>query len=151
MCRADGEDLNAWMVSAVWALAYRRYSTAYVARGRRRRAGQASGSGGASSSRPGAACERLGEADRKCAIKGNIRSGGVRIYNVPVNASYGRTRIDEAKGERWFSTPEEAEAAGWRRAPSGRGATPFAPSPRRRHRYFAKHDADFDDTKEFFH
>ena len=75
----------------------------------------------------------------------------MRIYNVPVNASYGRTRIDEAKGERWFSTPEEAEAAGWRRAPSGRGATPFAPSPRRRHRYFAKHDADFDDTKEFFH
>ena len=30
VCRADGEDLNAWMVSQGWALAYHRYSQAYV-------------------------------------------------------------------------------------------------------------------------
>ena len=30
VCRAGGEDLNAWMVSEGWALAYRRYSEAYV-------------------------------------------------------------------------------------------------------------------------
>ena len=30
VCRADGEDLNAWMVSEGWALAYRQYSQAYV-------------------------------------------------------------------------------------------------------------------------
>jgi len=30
VCRAGGEDLNAWMVSQGWALAYRHYSTAYV-------------------------------------------------------------------------------------------------------------------------
>lgn len=30
VCRVDGEDLNAWMVAQGWALAYRRYSLAYV-------------------------------------------------------------------------------------------------------------------------
>ena len=30
VCRAGGEDLNAWMVERGWALAYRRYSRSYV-------------------------------------------------------------------------------------------------------------------------
>lgn len=30
VCRAGGEDLNKWMVAQGWALAYRKYSTAYV-------------------------------------------------------------------------------------------------------------------------
>ena len=30
ICSASGEDLNAWLVSQGWALAYRHYSTAYV-------------------------------------------------------------------------------------------------------------------------
>ena len=34
VCRVGGEDLNAWMVSQGLALAYRRYSTAYVGRER---------------------------------------------------------------------------------------------------------------------
>jgi endonuclease YncB( thermonuclease family) len=49
-----------------------------------------------------------------CKIKGNISNSG-RIYHVPGSRSYGGTRIDESKGERWFCTVEEAEAAGWRR------------------------------------
>ena len=35
-----------------------------------------------------------------------------RIYHVPVGASYARTRIDTAKGERWFCTEAEARVAG---------------------------------------
>src|SRR5882724_826293 len=31
VCSAAGEDVNAWMVQQGWALAYRHYSTAYVA------------------------------------------------------------------------------------------------------------------------
>src|SRR5260221_6948258 len=31
VCSAGGQDLNAWMVSQGWALAYRHYSTIYVA------------------------------------------------------------------------------------------------------------------------
>ena len=49
----------------------------------------------------------------RCTIKGNISDNG-RIYHVPGSRSYEATRIDEAKGERWFCTEQEARAAGWR-------------------------------------
>jgi hypothetical protein len=50
-----------------------------------------------------------------CRIKGNVSNSG-RIYHLPGSGSYARTTIDESEGERWFCTPEEAEAAGWRAA-----------------------------------
>ncbi|UWQ20665.1 thermonuclease family protein [Jannaschia sp. W003] len=50
-----------------------------------------------------------------CPIKGNI-SGNGKLYHVPGTGSYGPTRIDETKGERWFCTEAEAEKAGWTRA-----------------------------------
>ncbi len=49
-------------------------------------------------------------------IKGNISSDGERIYHMPGDVYYDETVINESKGERWFSSPEEAEAAGWRKA-----------------------------------
>jgi endonuclease YncB( thermonuclease family) len=48
-----------------------------------------------------------------CLIKGNISNAG-RIYHVPGSAYYEVTRIDEAKGERWFCTEAQARAEGWR-------------------------------------
>ena len=51
-----------------------------------------------------------------CAIKGNISKSGERVYHVPGGALYGRTQINEAAGERWFCTEQEAVAAGWRRS-----------------------------------
>ena len=48
------------------------------------------------------------------AIKGNINSKGDKIYHVPGTSKYDATKIDESKGERWFRTEEEAQAAGWR-------------------------------------
>ena len=51
-----------------------------------------------------------------CAIKGNIAKSGERVYHVPGGALYGRTQINEAAGERWFCTEQEAVAAGWRRS-----------------------------------
>ncbi|WP_298430941.1 thermonuclease family protein [uncultured Jannaschia sp.] len=50
-----------------------------------------------------------------CAIKGNI-SGNGRIYHMPGQEFYDRTRINPARGERMFCTEGEARAAGWRRA-----------------------------------
>ena len=50
-----------------------------------------------------------------CAIKGNISQNG-RIYHMPGQADYARTRIAESRGERWFCSEAEARAAGWRRA-----------------------------------
>lgn len=51
-----------------------------------------------------------------CAIKGNLSSSGERIYHVPGQHDYDRTRISPRKGERWFCSEAEARAAGWRRA-----------------------------------
>ena len=49
-----------------------------------------------------------------CSIKGNINSSGDRIYHVPGSRSYGATRINESKGERWFCSESEAIRDGWR-------------------------------------
>lgn len=51
-----------------------------------------------------------------CAIKGNISSSGERIYHRPGQQHYEQTRIDTGKGERWFCSEAEAQAAGWRAA-----------------------------------
>jgi len=52
--------------------------------------------------------------DGRCVIKGNISKNG-RIYHEPGSPNYDATRIDEGKGERWFCSASEAEAAGWRK------------------------------------
>jgi endonuclease YncB( thermonuclease family) len=51
-----------------------------------------------------------------CVIKGNISSKGTRIYHSPDQRDYENTRISPNKGERWFCSASEAEAAGWRAA-----------------------------------
>jgi hypothetical protein len=52
----------------------------------------------------------------ECTIKGNISRNGEWIYHTEHQSSYARIRMDNGGGRRWFCTPEEAEAAGWRRA-----------------------------------
>lgn len=51
----------------------------------------------------------------QCLNKGNISSGG-RIYHMPNQQNYERTRIDITAGEHWFCSEAEAKASGWRRA-----------------------------------
>ena len=51
-----------------------------------------------------------------CVIKGSVFSSGDRIYQVPGGEYYAATRINPAKGERWFCSEAEATAAGWRRS-----------------------------------
>ena len=60
-------------------------------------------------------------------IKGNIGSGGDRIFHTPESGFYSRTQIDEDSDERWFCTVEEALGAGWR-APQTAGAPTETPS-----------------------
>lgn len=124
VCRSGGADLNAWMVAEGWALAYRRYATDYVdhelaaqnaqrgiwrgefvAPWEWRRGRRLTGSG-----------EEAARPQTECRIKGNISRRGDRIYHVPGGRYYARTRIDLAKGERWFCSEQEALSAGWRRA-----------------------------------
>ena len=128
VCRLGAEDLNAWLVARGWALAYRRYSSDYVdeeaAAGAARhgiwrgdfvppwdwRRGERLQNAAAQS----ALDTRDGTAS--CRIKGNISRDGTRIYHVPGGHYYERTRINTAKGERWFCSESLARAAGWRRA-----------------------------------
>jgi len=51
-----------------------------------------------------------------CSIKGNISSGGEKIYHMIGCGSYNKTVIDESKGEKWFCSEQEATDAGWRKA-----------------------------------
>lgn len=52
----------------------------------------------------------------ECVIKGNISSKQEKIYHVPGCGSYNQTKINEAAGERWFCSEQEAVDAGWRKA-----------------------------------
>lgn len=52
----------------------------------------------------------------ECSIKGNISSSGEKIYHVEGCSSYNVTKIDEARGEKYFCTENEAVEAGWRKA-----------------------------------
>lgn len=47
-----------------------------------------------------------------CPIKGRIRSGR-KSYVLPHSADYKRVTVREDRGERWFCSKEEAEAAGF--------------------------------------
>lgn len=54
-----------------------------------------------------------------CVIKGNISwNSGNKYYHLPGMEDYEKTQIDADRGERWFCTTADAEAAGWVRAPT---------------------------------
>ena len=52
----------------------------------------------------------------ECTIKGNVNHNGERIYHTEHQSTYAKIKMDKGGGRRWFCTPEEAEVAGWRRA-----------------------------------
>ena len=56
-----------------------------------------------------------GDAPKGCAIKGNV-SGKGHIYHMPWGPWYARVTVDARRGEHWFCTEAEAQAAGWRPA-----------------------------------
>jgi endonuclease YncB( thermonuclease family) len=48
-----------------------------------------------------------------CPIKGRVASGA-RVYVLPWSSSYESVRVSTARGERWFCSEDEAQAAGWK-------------------------------------
>lgn len=53
----------------------------------------------------------------ECLIKGNISSKNEeKIYHVPGQQAYSRTKISTDKGEKWFCNEQDAVDAGWRKA-----------------------------------
>jgi endonuclease YncB( thermonuclease family) len=125
-CRLGAEDINGWLVSSGWALAYRQYSTAYVgaeAAAKAARIGIWEGEFTApwewrAEEKPAQATVPVASSGEqgRCKIKGNIGAAGERIYHMPGQRYYARTAVDPAQGERWFCSEAEAQAAGWRRS-----------------------------------
>ncbi len=118
VCFVGDTDLNAWLASEGWALAYRKYSLDYVDEEDRARASRRGLWRGEFTPpwdwRRGARQAANESVAGKCLIKGNISSKGERIYHVPGGQYYERTKISTAKGERWFCTEAEARAVVWR-------------------------------------
>ena len=124
-CRTQEGDLGEQMVRRGWAVTYTQYSLRYVSaeiqaradslalwrseferpheyRARKRRE---------VASRPAQTPPNAG-----CSIKGNISRAGERVFHVPGQVDYSRTRINVDNGERWFCSAHEALEAGWRAA-----------------------------------
>jgi endonuclease YncB( thermonuclease family) len=119
-CTVDGTDLAARMVEDGAAIAYVKYSTAYVGQEKAARAAARGiwAAGPQTAPEDHRAASRGAGAtapDPACRIKGNISASG-HIYHMPGQADYEATRISTAKGEAWFCTEAEARAAGFRPA-----------------------------------
>lgn len=119
-CSVKGRDLNREMVKRGFAWAFVKYSHHYVSE---EQSARKAGIGiwqrtcePAWDYRANRWSRSASAAPSGCAIKGNISSRGRRIYHMPWGHWYGRTRIETAKGERWFCNEKEAQDAGWVRS-----------------------------------
>ncbi|MEY3309419.1 MAG: hypothetical protein RLZZ413_3457 [Pseudomonadota bacterium] len=114
-CRLGGRDLGQVLVRDGVAFAYRRYSAIYVpdeAKAQQERRGLWEGS----TETPEDFRRSDSAVPQGCALKGNVSASGTRIFHAPGQQDYAATRIDPAKGERWFCSAAEAKQAGWRAA-----------------------------------
>ena len=140
-CSVAGEDVSRWLVRNGWALAFRRYSTAYVTDedyAREHKQGLWSGAFiapwewrhrsnatvilGAVAVPVQAQQVLLGPTTvsqpptPNCVIKGNLKSAHQCIYHVPGGRFYDRLSMDRSSSRRWFCSVAEAEAAGCRKS-----------------------------------
>ncbi len=110
-CRIGQADLAQDLVRDGVAFAYRRYSTAYVPdEAKAKREGRGLWAGEVALPETFRHPEPTGQTVAGCAIKGNISNSG-HIYHRPGQHDYDAVRIDERRGERWFCSEAEAQAA----------------------------------------
>jgi endonuclease YncB( thermonuclease family) len=138
-CEVEGEDIQKWLVSNGWALAYVRVSKDYEAdekAAREAKAGMWQGAFiapwdwrvrnkktpilGTVKVPPKAHAILMASASGAvapspdCTIKGNVNTSGECIYHKPTSRWYARINMKIDKGTRWFCSVEDAEAAGCR-------------------------------------
>jgi hypothetical protein len=115
-CELDGKDLAADLVRQGLAFAEGSLWSSYSAQQSEAQEAKA-GLWAGEPERPDAWRDRLfavaaAGAPGGCPIKGRIQSGR-RTYLLPHSADYPRITIREERGDRWFCSAEEAEAAGF--------------------------------------
>jgi endonuclease YncB( thermonuclease family) len=124
VCHANGRDINGELIRQGWAVEYGQYSNGRYSdeetEARQAKRGLWAGTfvkpwdwrrGERLPLETAAGTARA--AEESCSIKGNL-SGSGRVYHVPGSRHYNDTQINEAAGERWFCSEDEAKAAGWR-------------------------------------
>ncbi len=136
-CSIDGEDVSRWMVRSDWALAFRRYSTAYVQDeeyARERKQGLWSGAfitpwdwrrRGPETTILGAFAVPTDTQrppwcrpppNSECVIKGNLSRRDQCIYHMPGGRFYDRLNMERSGSRRWFCSEADAQAAGCRKS-----------------------------------
>jgi endonuclease YncB( thermonuclease family) len=138
-CDVDGQDIQKWLVSNGWALAFVRVSKDYEPdekAAREAKAGMWQGAFiapwdwrirnkktavlGATKPPENARAILMASASGSvapspdCTIKGNVNRSGECIYHQPTSRWYAKIEMKISKGTRWFCSVEEAEAAGCR-------------------------------------
>jgi endonuclease YncB( thermonuclease family) len=124
ICYVGKMNINEWMVREGHAVAYTKYSNDYVlAEQDARVARRGIWSGQFERPQNWRQQKRTGEIPNpnaipvdRCSIKGNINSRRGRIYHLPGQRDYSKTRVNKNNGERWFCSEEEAMQAGWIKA-----------------------------------
>jgi endonuclease YncB( thermonuclease family) len=116
VCRTTtGVEVNRTLVKEGLAWAFVKYSNAYVAEEAQAKAAKLGIWALACQTPWDFRAERWSVTSQKapsgCPIKGNISKGG-KIYHMPWDRYYTKTKIDTAKGERWFCDENQAQAAG---------------------------------------
>lgn len=118
-CFADDHDVGRALVKRGYAWAFLKFSDTYAGeqtRAKAQKLGIWQGSAQpAWEFRAASWSSARQKAPADCPIKGNISDNG-RIYHTPWSKWYSRTKINTAKGERWFCNEAEAIAAGWKAA-----------------------------------
>jgi endonuclease YncB( thermonuclease family) len=122
-CDAKGQDVGEALVRAGFVFAERGLMPAYGTAEAAAKGAKAGLWGASEPERPAQWRDRLWAAAKRdapdgCPIKGRVR-GRERVYLLPWASNYHRVRISTRRGERWFCSQDEAEAAGWRNAQSG--------------------------------
>lgn len=117
ICHSGARNLNAALVREGAAFAYRKYSDLYLGEElAAKAAARGIWAGRVVTPQVHRNADLSPQPADGCRIKGNIsRSSGERIYHLPGQAQYGKTRISRP-GEAWFCTEADARAAGFRPA-----------------------------------
>ncbi|MEZ5816033.1 MAG: thermonuclease family protein [Hyphomicrobiaceae bacterium] len=122
-CTAKGTDVAEALVKSGYAFDQSGLMSSYGAAESAAKAAKAGIWSSAEPERPAQWRDRIWAAAKReapdgCPIKGRVR-GEERVYLLPWESNYARVRIRKRRGERWFCSQDEAEAAGWRSAHNG--------------------------------
>lgn len=122
-CKAGDTDVAEALVKAGFAFAQGVFMATYSSAESAAKESKAGIWSSAEPERPAQWRDRLwAEAKRQapdgCPIKGRVQ-GRERVYLLPWDSNYSRVRVRTRRGERWFCTQDEAEAAGWHNSQNG--------------------------------